>query len=1127
MGETNTYTAKYTRSEEAGNTTARATSFDNQNTSSYDQSVTYGYSFTASLDPGDTSILVTLFQTMAKQILWRCSNDDGSLSTYYSDVAVPFADTTPSVAMLLDVSHLYQDYFVVQNTQLTKAGDIAIKGGVGNGNAMSSGNKVIVSGAGKGQTGGASSNQYISVLKTERYSLILTALGEMFIVSTSSLLSPEPEIWWSTDSAISRLTDNPVTGQTSGSARLYITDRGQIRVEADNMFTRQLTSPYNETTCNPITRVCTRNTFTLVWSNIPKHLNYRAGLHRGVGYTLVLQEMDTNIESKKIPDLVLYDGGGSTVWCARNIACEHPRPQGYKFPETYGLPVDVPTSTYERTPDDSSYMHNWLDDSFTYIESKSLRSENTSCGPILVSGQGMVSHNGRFRAILDWSGNLIIKDGVRTMWQSVSGNIPYMTPPYELRLSNKGQIYIVDSLNMIVMMTPGVNRTVDSTISLGENGLFSVNYTGTSNMIWSSFTVAHPLISEVSIFKKKTYMCNSECKQCLDKLTSPITKIYNDGTFYTRRPPGFSSDVPLLSPSGNFSITIRNGSVAMNFNGTSKLIFDSSNVTDVYWFGNSTNYVTLDLDGLVNAWTEGVQDRSFWFNTREVKGVYPYTMEVTDEGVLQVTDVRNSTIWSFKWQDEVEPEVVPWMQEYVVGWYNISSVFNQYTVKDLLLNSTSGVLHLVNTTGVFMNSSLVPVSGCVNSTLSKTNCTEAPKWKYDQTTMQLSTNNTCLTLGSNSELTVKACDKFDKQQTWKRQEVEVRVPQSYSRIQTISQCKVVAIQGKEESYGFMEEKLVSQSNPLLCLSNNHTNVVFEYCSRTNATWSFNEVGATLTLKDAGTLTDRGTVEAYALLAAQSLYYGDFCVSETTEATTEYYVFDSVNPELALEVQASGPAFMLTKWNSNEKQKLCSNGRGRLRLCMNTNLCMTARGGVARCSYAESVTYTVDKVYTQIKNVLGTCATIEAAGKNSSTVRGEACDSTGVSQNWAIFKSKPEYKITSLSTSHGRNWIEEGETVWSASGTIGWTLVQCGIQSTSTGRFALNDNGRCNANSNNRPFRLVIQTDGNLVIYARNGAVISALASNTSPSTHRRVVVNSAGSLVLWIEGEREYYFVTA
>jgi hypothetical protein len=66
-------------------------------------------------------------------------------------------------------------------------------------------------------------------------------------------------------------------------------------------------------------------------------------------------------------DLAFFDGGGSIVWCARNVACVHPRPQGYLFPELYYLPTDFVTDTLTRTTDDALYPHNYIDPSVEFV----------------------------------------------------------------------------------------------------------------------------------------------------------------------------------------------------------------------------------------------------------------------------------------------------------------------------------------------------------------------------------------------------------------------------------------------------------------------------------------------------------------------------------------------------------------------------------------------------------------------------------------------------------------------------------------------------------------------------------------------------------------------------------------
>ena len=64
--------------------------------------------------------------------------------------------------------------------------------------------------------------------------------------------------------------------------------------------------------------------------------------------------------------------------------------------------------------------------------------------------EALVSPNKRFKLILESSGNLVIKDGSRTMWTSLSGSRVFAQPPYELILTPTGNIMVVDANKNIV-----------------------------------------------------------------------------------------------------------------------------------------------------------------------------------------------------------------------------------------------------------------------------------------------------------------------------------------------------------------------------------------------------------------------------------------------------------------------------------------------------------------------------------------------------------------------------------------------------------------------------------------------------------------------------------------------------
>ena len=55
--------------------------------------------------------------------------------------------------------------------------------------------------------------------------------------------------------------------------------------------------------------------------------------------------------------------------------------------------------------------------------------------------------------MLDTTGNLLVKDGQRTMWESASGHLPFARAPFRLRLTPSGTLVVVDAGDTIVWTT--------------------------------------------------------------------------------------------------------------------------------------------------------------------------------------------------------------------------------------------------------------------------------------------------------------------------------------------------------------------------------------------------------------------------------------------------------------------------------------------------------------------------------------------------------------------------------------------------------------------------------------------------------------------------------------------------
>ena len=102
------------------------------------------------------------------------------------------------------------------------------------------------------------------------------------------------------------------------------------------------------------------------------------------------------------------------------------------------------------TPQDKD-THNSINPKIVFRKNtKTLKSLDQDCDSSLIENEGIYSPNQRFKVILEESGNLVIKDNYRTMWESASGFLTHVEGPLKLVLTPTGNILILDSNKLIV-----------------------------------------------------------------------------------------------------------------------------------------------------------------------------------------------------------------------------------------------------------------------------------------------------------------------------------------------------------------------------------------------------------------------------------------------------------------------------------------------------------------------------------------------------------------------------------------------------------------------------------------------------------------------------------------------------
>ncbi|KAJ3308987.1 hypothetical protein HDU76_003753, partial [Blyttiomyces sp. JEL0837] len=377
------------------------------------------------------------------QIPWICKQNGENviMTTDMADLSTSKTSTTTSLVFLTGDES--PNYYQFDDNFLTTASST---------NSITSNTVVLVN---QQSTAGSDiTASKLLIMSSNNFEVWLTGFGAMY-VKKKDVAGKIGSILWNTHTNVKRTTDQVVKGvlYNKGTTRLMINDMGHILIQVDNMFNNIGVTPYNFTTYDVNTRQTTVDSFTTVWSNVPKHMMFQIGTKRVNGYTFVLEEFPAT--SGTTWNLILYDGGGSKVWCATSTNCNWSGSSGYRFPPAYLLPTDFPTDAVDPQKDDASYPHNYLNPAYnlTVVNSSVHISENQRCGPILTSGQGLTSPNGRFKLILDWSGNLIFNDGVRTMWETFTANVFFAQPPYSLQLSNRGSLYLSDTFGGLLATT--------------------------------------------------------------------------------------------------------------------------------------------------------------------------------------------------------------------------------------------------------------------------------------------------------------------------------------------------------------------------------------------------------------------------------------------------------------------------------------------------------------------------------------------------------------------------------------------------------------------------------------------------------------------------------------------------
>jgi hypothetical protein len=257
-----------------------------------------------------------------------------------------------------------------------------------------------------------------------------------------------------------------------------------------------------------------------------------------------------------------------------------------------------------------------------------------------MSNQGLKSPNGRFKLILEESGNMIIKDYYRTMWETSSGFLSFAEGPFKLLVSALGKLHILDSNRLIVWSAYVDNLKIYTgpyKMNLTDDGrLIVVNLY--KKIMWES-TPNNGLSVGISYFFKMEFRLIPCLGVNIRELTVKILKSNTRNTL--------KNGEKLKSKSGKLFLSIENNNLYLN---KSKLKVN-----------NHEDIPILEL--LIDDYGEiilfGKQNKTIWkSNTRGLPGVY--NVSLSDSGNITVFNNKNKSIvynknWlNFNFETEID-----------------------------------------------------------------------------------------------------------------------------------------------------------------------------------------------------------------------------------------------------------------------------------------------------------------------------------------------------------------------------------------------------------------------------------------------------------------------------------------
>ena len=402
------------------------------------------------------------------------------------------------------------------------------------------------------------------------------------------------------------------------STKIRINEKGHLIQESKDLFT----NTYPE---------YRKNQWITVWSSAPINHNVTIGIpfDNGISYVLILS--DTGV-------LNMYDSVGALIWCT-DKDCQHKF--GYKFHEKYILPILSNSSNFSTPFEPNS--HNSI--SKLVKEQKNAEFIFSDCRG-LKENKAILSANQRFKLILEDSGNLVIKDGIRTMWESESARLNYAVGPYKLLIGPTGNLIIRSNNGYMVWMSTSLAtddyfiimnslklRVPNYTLRLFDDGHLAVVDLFDGIHVWESWPLGN-INTAITYYQPIEYRyipCHGKPFINIKQLIS----INNSNTLF--------DDMNIISKNGIWDLVILNQRrlVIRKLNVIKYGLFLTFFEFDRFVFGDDGFLRLLDN-----------KSQSVWLHkyldiTQEVKEQMPLTIELSNIGELIVKDKNKLILWNY------------------------------------------------------------------------------------------------------------------------------------------------------------------------------------------------------------------------------------------------------------------------------------------------------------------------------------------------------------------------------------------------------------------------------------------------------------------------------------------------